>query len=111
MIAALDHHDFELGAIPVPVAHDLGFLDSMDQLEDRLAPVASHTDSAFWHVPTDSGKAFVPVIDVTVDETESRRPRAAHTVALSLGFVLLMLAGAAASAFVFADRFGRLLAQ
>ena len=35
---------------------------------------------------------------------------AARTAALSVAFVLMMLAGAAASAFVFADRFARLVA-
>ena len=37
--------------------------------------------------------------------------KAARTAALSFAFMFMMLVGAAVSAFVFADRFSRLIAQ
>ena len=40
-----------------------------------------------------------------------RIDQAAHAVALSAGFVLMMLAGAVVSALVFADGFARLVAR
>ncbi len=107
MRAVRDNHDLEIGPPPPAATHDLGFLDSMDQLEDGLAPGSLDPDAAFWRVPSDPAKAFAPVDDLIVDRA-TRRRTPIESVALSVGFVLLVLAGAAASAFVFADRVGRL---
>jgi hypothetical protein len=107
MRTALGNHHLELGPIPLPATHDLGFLDSMDQLEDGLAPTFPDPDAAFWRIPSDPAKAFVAVGDLTIDRS-GRRRTAIQSVALSVGFFFLILVGAAASAFLFADRVGRL---
>jgi hypothetical protein len=107
MRAALDNHDVELRPMPPPATHDPGFLDSMDKHDDRLAPAFPDPDAAFWRVPADPATAFVAITDLTIDRS-ARSRTAIQFVALSLGFFLLILAGAAASAFVFADRIGRL---
>ena len=107
MRAALDNHDVALRPMPPPAIHDLGFLDCMDQLEDRLAPAFPDPEAAFWRVPADPAEAFVAITDPTIDRS-ARSRTAIQFVALSVGFFLLVLAGAAASAFVFADRIGRL---
>ena len=107
MKAALDNYDLEPGLMPLPALHDLGFLDSMDQLEDGLTPDFPDPDAAFWRVPSDPAKAFVAVTDLTI-ERSGRRLTVIQPAILAVGFFLLILAGAAASAFVFADRVGRL---
>jgi len=82
-------------------------LNSMDQLEDRPASAFLDPEATFWGVPSDSAKAFAAVTDVIV-ERSGRCPATIQSGVLAVGFFLLVLAGAAASVFVFADRVGRM---
>jgi hypothetical protein len=80
-----------------PGLDDVDF-DDLDRGDDGLSP-------GFWSPPA----ALEPAAGVRAS-APSRRS-AVQIVALSAAFVLLMLVGAAASAFLFADRVARLMAQ
>jgi hypothetical protein len=78
-------------------------LDDVDF--DDLEPVHTGLSPRFWSPPP----ALEPAAAVPASAPGPRS--AVQIAALSAAFVLLMLIGAAASAFVFADRVARLMTQ
>jgi hypothetical protein len=78
-----------------PGLDDVDF-DDLDRVDDGLSP-------GFWSPPP----ALAPAAGVPASAPSPRS--AVQIAALSAAFVLLMLVGAAASAFVFADRVARLM--
>jgi hypothetical protein len=89
----LSLHDLEPGPLPRLMVDD----------PDRgLAP-------GFWRAAPEFLHPAHEETPATADNFEASS--VARAVLLSGGFILLMLVGAAASAFVFADRFARLVGQ
>ena len=94
--------DLEPGPLPRRMVEDPKFLDGVDQLEQGLAPGFWRAAPAFLHPDHEETPATAGNFEAS---------SVARAVVLSGGFILLMLVGAAASAFVFADRFARLVGQ
>jgi hypothetical protein len=74
---------------------------SMDRLEQGLAP-------GFWRAAPDFSAPAQTATFAATDHVAALS--GARAVVLSAGFVLLMLVGAAVSALVFAESFGRFVA-
>jgi hypothetical protein len=98
----LSLHDLEPGPLPRLMVDDPEFLDGVDHLERGLAPGFRRAAPEFLHPAHEETPATAGNFEAS---------SVARAVVLSGGFILLMLVGAAASAFVFADRFARLVGQ